>query len=226
MFVGHVAAGMALKTVGKEINLGLLVFAALFPDLLLWIFVLLGFEQVIAPPDFARHPYLTFVFPYSHSLVATAAWSLAAAVIAWRWARRKETALVGAPLALGLAVASHFVLDAAVHVRDLPLDRESSVYFGTGLWEKSMGTALALELGLVAGAAAAYERVVGLRGSRLWTLLLTLLLCSVVTVAGATLQKTPPPPAAAAWSGLAAIAIVSGILGIVDRRPRSGASPA
>ncbi len=225
MFVGHVAAAVALKTVGKEINLGLLVLAALFPDLLLWVFVLLGFEQVIAPPNFPRHPYLTFVFPYSHSLVATAAWSLAAAAVAGRWARKTERPPAGPALAAGLAVASHFVLDAAVHVKDLPLDRESSVYFGAGLWEKSMGTALALELGLLAGAAATYVRASAPRGWRLWTLLLTLFLFAVLTVAGSTLPETPPTPAAAAWSGLAAIATVSGTLGILDRRRHSAETP-
>jgi len=220
MFVGHVAAGMALKTLAREVNLGLLVLTALLLDVLLWILVLLGIEQVVVPPDFVQHPYLSFVFPYSHSLASAAAWSLGAAWVGWRWARRTERPNVAPALALGLAVASHFVLDAVVHVKDLLLDRESSIYIGAGLWEKSMATALALEIGLLVGAAAVYLRAVPLRGWRLWTLLSILLLCALLTLAGATLQKTPPAPAAAAWSGLVSIGFLSGVLGFVDRRPR------
>ncbi len=225
MFVGHVAAGMALKPLGRDINLGVLVFAALLLDVLLWVFVLLGFEQVIVPQDFARRPYLSFVFPYSHSLVASAAWSFAAAYIAWRWARKTGRPQVFPALAAGASVLSHFFLDAVVHVKDLPLDRESSVYFGMGLWEKNMAAALALELALVAAAAAIYLRSSMPRGWRLWALLAVLFLCSGLTVAGSTLQRTPPTPAAAAWSGIVAIPVVSVVLGLVDRPPATAATP-
>lgn len=218
MFVGHVGAGLALKPLAREINLGFLVLCALLLDLLLWVFVLAGVEQVVVPPDFARQHFLSFVFPYSHSLTATVAWSAAAAGVVWKWARRRERAPWAAMLAAGLAVLSHFVLDAAVHVPDLPLDRDSTVYVGTGLEERSMAAALALELVVLAAGCALYLKAEAPRGSRLFLLLGTLALCSVLTVAGGTLQASPPAPAVAAWSGIVSIVLVSLAAGWADRR--------
>ncbi len=219
--MGHVAAGMAAKPLAREVNLGLLVFAALLLDVLLWIFVLVGLEQVVVPSDFARHPYLSFVFPYSHSLVACVTWSLAAAAVAWRWARTTGRQPRRAMLATSLAVFSHFVLDAVVHVKDLPLDRDSPIRFGTGLWEKNMPAALGLEILLVVVGAFLYARAVLPGGFRLSMLIGMLALCAGMTVAGATLQKTPPAASVAAWSGIVAIVVVSAVLGFVDSRNRA-----
>lgn len=217
MFVGHVAAGLAVKPLGREINLGLLVLAALLLDLLLWIFVLVGLEQVVVPPDFAQHPYLSFVFPYSHSLVVAVTWSLAAAAIAWKWARRTGREPWRSMLAAALAVGSHFLLDAAVHVPDLPLDRESPIRLGTGLVRTSMASALTLEILLVALAVPIYLGTAAPKGWRRVLLAGTLLVCSALTVAGGTLPTTPPPAAAAAWSGIVSILVVSVLLGVADR---------
>lgn len=222
VFVGHIGAGMAVKPLGRELNLGFLVFCALLLDLLLWVFVLAGVEQVVVPPDFSRHPFLSFVFPYSHSLVSSVTWAAAAAGVTWKWARKAERTPWYPMLAAGLAVLSHFWLDGLVHVKDLPLDRDSSIYVGTGLWEKNMAAAVVLELVLAAAGAAVYWKSVAPRGGRRFLLVATLVLCSGLTVAGATLQKVPPSPSAAAWSGIVAILLVSLAAGWADR----GGAPA
>ena len=64
MLAGHIGAAMALSKVERRLNLGLLVFAALLLDILLWGFVLLGWENVEIPADFATRHQLAFGFPH------------------------------------------------------------------------------------------------------------------------------------------------------------------
>lgn len=78
VFIGHLGAGLALKKVAPELNPGLLLFAALFLDVLPGLFVLAGIEQIIVPVNYVQLHYLNFIFPWSHSLLATFIWSLLA----------------------------------------------------------------------------------------------------------------------------------------------------
>ncbi len=78
MFVGHLGVGLALKRAEPKLNLGVLLFASLFLDILLGFFILAGFEQVIVPDAYSQLHYLNFSFPYSHSLLAVVVWSLVA----------------------------------------------------------------------------------------------------------------------------------------------------
>jgi hypothetical protein len=90
--------------------------------------------------------------PYTHSLPAALLWG-AGAGIAWRFVAgrdAREAAVVAG------AVASHWVLDFLVHRPDLPL-WDDAAKVGLGLWEHR-GLALALELGLLAAAAAFLAR--------------------------------------------------------------------
>jgi hypothetical protein len=116
MGIGHVAVGLGLKRADPALNLGWLLFAAMLPDFLLGWFALAGQETYEAPPGFATGHYLLFTFPWSHGLAADLVWAAAAGLVAWRFTRRWT-----ASLAIAAAVASHFVLDAIVHVKGLPL---------------------------------------------------------------------------------------------------------
>jgi hypothetical protein len=44
MFAGHVGAGLAIALAERRVNVGVVIAAALLLDLLLWLFVLLGWE--------------------------------------------------------------------------------------------------------------------------------------------------------------------------------------
>ncbi|MBL8349137.1 MAG: hypothetical protein JNL87_02385 [Burkholderiaceae bacterium] len=107
MFAGHVGVGLALARGARDVNVAVFVAAALALDVVLWACVLLGWESVRIPPDFAQTHQAAYVFPYSHGLAAAALWSVLGGWAARRAAaggsavRRRTEALVA------LAVFSH-----------------------------------------------------------------------------------------------------------------------
>ena len=58
MGIGHVAVGLGLKSADRRLNVGFLIFAALFADFLLGWFTLAGWESYEVPPDYASKHYL------------------------------------------------------------------------------------------------------------------------------------------------------------------------
>lgn len=70
MFAGHVGVALALGRADRRINVGVLAAAALLLDIVLWLFVLAGWEAVSIPSDFGSTHQPEFVFPYSHGLAA------------------------------------------------------------------------------------------------------------------------------------------------------------
>ncbi len=129
MFIGHLGAGLAMRKFDKKTNLAWFFVSVLFLDLLLWVFILLGFEDVVVPPNFEKLHYLKFVFPYSHSFVAAVAWSLLVYVAAEIITKRRVTAIL-----LGIGVFSHYILDFIVHTSDLTIFGDNSLQVGLGLW--------------------------------------------------------------------------------------------
>ena len=212
MFVGHLGVGLALSSRSRRFRLGTLLGAAMLLDVLLGVLVLAGLEQVIVPPDFATGHYLEFVFPYSHGLLSSLAWSGVTAALAgagWLLLGRGAAA---AWIAFA-AVFSHFVCDLVEHVRGLPLLGEDSPHLGLGLW-KAMPWALALEVLLLATGVALFLRSrPGLSRLRRGVLLAVLGLLAVLQLVG-QLSGAPPPPApalAASWIAQAAVLVLLGL---------------
>lgn len=129
MFIGHLGAGLVMRKFDKKTNLAWFFVSVLFLDLLLWVFILLGFEDVVVPQNFEKLHYLKFIFPYSHSFIATVAWSLLVYVAAEIITKRRMTAIL-----LGLGVLSHYILDLIVHTSDLTIFGDNSLHVGLGLW--------------------------------------------------------------------------------------------
>jgi hypothetical protein len=211
MFVGHVGAGLAAKRLAPRVNLGVLFLAAMWLDLLLWIFVLAGLEAFHVPENFGAVHYLTFTFPYSHGLVATLAWSAAALVVA-----RAAGWTASAGLVISATVFSHFVLDALVHVVGLPLLGPGSYRLGLGLWQHT-GLELALEC-LIGGLGWwLYVRSPGAaRGARRWALGAIVTACAVLTAMGVLAPAPPPGAAVMATVSLATIAVLSCLASWLD----------
>ncbi len=82
MFIGHFAVGFAAKRIAPHTNLGLLITAPLFLDLIWPIFVLTGIERVRIEPGNTAFTPLAFVhYPISHSLVTAIGWALFLALV-------------------------------------------------------------------------------------------------------------------------------------------------
>ena len=136
MFIGHLAVGFAAKRAAPKTTLGLLMAAPLLLDLIWPVFLLAGIERVeIAPGNTAFTPLAFVRYPITHSFVAAIGWALAAGGVYWAATRYRTGAIV-----VGLAVVSHWALDAVVHRADLPLYPGSSTLAGLGLWNSIAGT--------------------------------------------------------------------------------------
>jgi len=193
MFIGHFAVGFAAKRVAPSVSLGTLFLACQFADLLWPVLVIAGIEQVGVRPGVTVVTPLEFIsYPFSHSLIAGAAWGV---LFAWvyTWLRKSRPS-VGVVLAF--VVVSHWVLDALSHGPDMPILVSGSLRVGLGLWNSYAATILVEGL-IFAGGVALYlrsTRAVDRTGRvALWALVAFLLIVYAANLVG------PPPP-----SGLAA----------------------
>lgn len=200
MFVGHFAVAFGAKRAVPAVSLGALFVACQLADLVWPLLVIAGIERVGVKPGLTVVTPLDFVYyPFSHSLLAAAAWAglFGAAYVVLR----KAAVRTGAVLAL--VVVSHWLLDALTHRPDMPLSvNADSTRVGLGLWNSLAGT-IAVEVALFAAGVWLYARSTRPidRTGRLalWGLVAFLLAIYAANLFG------PPPPSgmAAAWSALA-----------------------
>ncbi|HTT00871.1 MAG TPA: hypothetical protein VMG11_02195 [Steroidobacteraceae bacterium] len=205
MFAGHIGAALLIGRAQPRVNVGLFVAAALLLDVVLWVLVLVGFESVNIPSDYARTHQAEFQFPYSHGLLAALVWSslAAAAVLGWL----AEPARVRIAALVALAVFSHWVLDVLVHRPEMPLAGPHSLRIGLGLWGSSLPVALAVEsLFIFAGLLLYIPRATSSR-SKLWLGVASLVLLAF-TVVGMTVAPAPPSAHAMAASSLVTLTTV------------------
>ena len=216
MFAGHLGAGLILKRVNQSVNLGVFFLAALFLDVILWVFILLGIESIRIPTHFQQRHYLTFFFPYSHGLVSSLLWSLLFSLVCYGLLRTSSALRRHAAFILFITVFSHFILDFLVHVPEMPVWGRASHPLGLGLWNH-----MPLALGL--------ETLIALTGTYLWlrdskrtfprrlTLGLLMGLVTAMTVVGPWLQTSPPEPFQVAISSLTVILLLFGAGIWIDR---------
>jgi hypothetical protein len=206
MFAGHIGAALAIGRAARDINVGAFITAALLLDLLLWLFVLLGWESVTIPADFTSTHQPEFVFPYSHGLVASVAWSALAGAVALVFCSHLRIRWRAAAL-IGLAVLSHWLLDALVHRPELPLAGPGSHPVGLALWNH-MSLALAVEVALVIVGVYLFISATWLVRSKSLALVALSVLAMVFTAVGMTLAPAPPSPTAMAGSSSATLVVV------------------
>jgi hypothetical protein len=196
MFLGHYGVALAVKRAEPKVSLGTLFVAAQLVDVLWGAFLVLGWEHVRILPD--DNPLLVFQFydyPISHSLVGALGWGLAAAALYYSWPTRDTTRHWQASALVGAAVASHWLLDFIVHVRDLPLAGNDSPKVGLGLW-RHLGLSVGLELLVLAAGLVIYVRWRSRRHPVRPVRLGLVLVLLVVTYAASLLG--PPPPSVTA----------------------------
>ena len=156
MFVGHYSVAFACRTERNKIPLWVLFVAVQFLDYIWATLVLLGIEKLRVIKGFTAGSMLDSYFhPYSHSLITAVIWSVVAAfvykTVCGQDCRYYNTS---APLIIGLAVFSHWILDLVAHPRDLPI-YDNAAKVGFGLWNYR-DPEFALEIALLAGGIALY----------------------------------------------------------------------
>jgi hypothetical protein len=217
MFIGHLGVGLALKRADRRINVGVLLFAALFLDFVLGALVLLDVEQVYVPANYLRLRYLTFSFPYSHGLLAAFSWSaLAGLAIRLIWPQNKG-GRARVSWIVAAAVFSHFLTDLIEHVAEMPLAGAGSYKLGLGLWNH-LYAALALEAMLVVAGLVLYlKSAVGAGRNAKYGMVFFMILLSALAIAGQAFSTVLPAPRALALTWLLQAIAVAGIALWLDR---------
>jgi len=148
MYVGHFAAGLAIKSrVPRAPTWGLLIGVGVL-DILFGPFLLAGIERAHLTPGVSPGFSLDYI-DWSHSLAMSLVWSVLYAVL---FLRRGRTVA----LAMGFAVFSHFILDLVVHPADMALWPDSAVHLGFGLWTALPTGWWFVELGVILAGFAYY----------------------------------------------------------------------
>jgi hypothetical protein len=202
VFIGHFAVAFASKKVAPKVSLGTLVIAAAFLDVVWPVLVLLGVERFRIVPGFtAINPFDFVYYPWSHSLLMAVVWALLFGFV--YLAVRGDR--VGA-VWLGIAVASHWVLDFASHRPDMPLYPGGEMRLGLGLWQ-SVPATFAVEGLMFAAGIAIYMQSTKAKdriGTVAWWALIALLVALYIPG-----PWSPPPPSenAVAIIGIVALAI-------------------
>lgn len=151
----------------------------------------------IAPGTTAVTPLAFDHYPISHSLLAVAAWALAFGAVHLVWRRNLRAAALLAGLVL-----SHWLLDALVHIPDLPLVPGGDARVGFGLWQSRIAS-LAVEVPLFALGVWLYTRGTRpLDRAGRWGLVGLVTLLAVIH-AGNVFGPPPPSVTAIAWVGQA-----------------------
>jgi membrane-bound metal-dependent hydrolase YbcI (DUF457 family) len=190
MFIGHFAVGFALKRFAPQTNLGWLIAAVCFVDILWPFFLLAGLETVEIDPGNTAFTPLNFVsYPFTHSLWMGMVWAITFGGIYFVFSNYRMGAI-----AVGIGVVSHWFLDAIVHRPDLPL-YPGGEKFGLGLWN-SVPATLVLETAMFAAGVFIYLKTTRAKDRTgkyaLWAFVVILLLSYFGNVVG------PPPPNAKA----------------------------
>ena len=196
MFIGHFGLALAAKRLAPRTGLGTLGAASQWVDLLWPLLLLAGVEQVRIAPGDTAYTSLAFVhYPWTHSLLMSAAWGLLLGA-AYGIARRDRR---GA-LVVGALVTSHWVLDFLTHRPDLPVVPWGAERLGLGLWNHVAAT-VALEGTIFATGVLLYAT--GTRpGGRVGSIALWSFVAFLVAMTVANQLSTPPGEAAVAWGTL------------------------
>ena len=152
MFIAHWSAALAAGAASKSApRLGTLFIAAQLVDWAFFVLVIVGIEQSTYDRGTTLMMPYALDMPITHSLMGTAGFALAYALIVFIGMREWRPALITA-----LVVLSHWPLDLLVHAPDLTLAGHPPM-FGLGLWDHPWA-AIPLELLLTFGAFIWYAR--------------------------------------------------------------------
>ena len=146
MFIGHFAAGLALKRLAPRTSLGWLIVSVFFLDLLWPVVLVFGLERVRIDPGNTAFTPLDFVFyPFTHSLQMAMVWAIFLGGVYYVFSRERSGAI-----AVAIGVASHWFLDLIAHRPDLQIYPGGAKY-GLSLWNSVAGTLIVESVMLAIG---------------------------------------------------------------------------
>ena len=212
MFAGHIGVALAAARVEPRVNVGMFAAASLLLDLLLWLFILFGWESVAIPADFPQTHQPEFVFPYSHGLFASVVWSTLAGAFVFLLSKSRVSEKSRSAFLVAGVVFSHWLLDALVHRPELPITGAASHQVGLGLWN-NMPVALVVEAVLVFVGTLLFFPGCGLSRPKKLALAVLSLLVLAFTVVGMTVAPPPPSATAMAGSSLGTVVLVCVLIG-------------
>jgi hypothetical protein len=220
MFVGHYGVSLAAKPAHKVVPLWLLFVAVQWLDICWSVLVMLGIEKLRVIKGFTEGSDLDLYYmPFTHGLIGALALSvLLGGASALFFQQRWRVFLIVAACAF-----SHWLLDLAVHVADLPLIGDSAKV-GFGLW-RHVVISFPLELTVLWSGALIYA--IGTRRATiwLWAFVVGLSALQAYTTFGGTLAgSTPAGPIATAQMALGAYLALALLAGAADRRTPAVAS--
>lgn len=152
MVVGHFSVAELLLDINKTVPVLPVLIGVSWPDLV-WPFLVLGKkEEVVVDPDSPLGSHTKFKrFPYSHSFVLSGVFTLIPAILFGLWYHH---IIVFAFFMI--AAGSHWLLDAVVHLGDMPIlgfGKDKKIGFGLWKWGK---TSFFVEYALFVGATLAF----------------------------------------------------------------------
>ena len=215
MLAGHYSAAFVAKAVAPRAPFWALVLAAQLVDVFWAGFVLLGVEHLRLDPALPSNPLDLYHMPWTHSLPAAIAWSVAAGAIC-RWGLKWPGRVSGM---VGAVVFSHWLLDWLVHRPDLLL-WPGGDKVGLGLWNYPVPEQ-ALEIGLLGLAGMAWAWTAARAGKGLFAPLVfvTALLALQVMVMFMPAQHDTFQ---LGLSALIVYVLVSAFAWMIDRGPKKG----
>lgn len=188
MFIGHFAPALIAATHRKAPGLGTLFVAGQLVDYGFFSLALAGIENFRITPGITKMvPLDLYDMPYTHSLLGSAVWAAAFALLIWAVTRNRSGAIIA-----GVVVLSHWFLDLLVHRPDLTLIG-TPPKLGFGLWNHPL-IAMPLEITLIAAALIFYltkTRAIAARST------IAAAVLALVMLAVQAINWFGPPPQAA-----------------------------
>lgn len=216
MFAGHYAAAIAAKAAEPRAPFWALVAGCQLVDIGWGVLMIAGVERASIDPSLPGSHLVLDHMPWTHSLPAALAWSLAAMLVA------KPLLRLAWPAAamIGIVVLSHWLLDLLVHRPDLELF-PGGPKVGFGLWNYEVPEQ-AVEIGLLAVAGAMWAGLRVRQGQSAWPAAAFLALLVAVQIAAmlTPLTDNNVQTGASALAVYVALAVIA--VGL-DRRRYDGA---
>jgi hypothetical protein len=223
MFIGHYAPAFAAKAVRKSPGLWVCFAAVQLVDIGFFLLAYLGIEKWRPNPTITGiTPVDLYYMPFTHSLLGSAVWALAAGLLALLLAPAGRKAVAGG--LVSALVFSHWLLDLLVHRPDLGILDNEPDKLGFGLWDHPR-IEMPLEIGLVLVGFCVYLSSTRARGAwgcwMPWIVLALLLVLQSINWFGAAPQST----AALSGLGLFAYGLCVALAWLLDRTRTAASDP-